>query len=299
LIDLGATAPFFLVILMTKLKKILFEQEDMVPKERGSMHVSKGDDERFWGNRGAGILLIAKDTGRLLLVLRSNEVNEPGTWGIPGGAIDDEDESEVSAAKREAHEEVGYRGPIEIHASYVFKAAKFRYFNFIGIVPKEFEPRLDWENDEAGWFSMDELPSPLHFGLKALLQNSAKQIASFTVSAQDLQEAFISDLDERELPSNESLWDKAKQLAMVKFGGVPTSKGYKWAKKWYHFKGGNWNEVKPKVREALIHEMNAISAGGASLVSSGQIAGSANAPIGSKARKKAKQKMWAEYKINK
>lgn len=272
---------------------MLFEQEEMVPKERGTSHVSKGEDERFWGNRGAGILLIAKDTGRLLLVLRSQEVNEPGTWGIPGGAIDDEDESEVSAAKREAHEEVGYRGNIEIHQSYIFKAAKFRYFNFIGIVPNEFTPRLDWENDEAEWFSLDELPSPLHFGLKALLQNAGKQIADLS-SNREINEAFLSDLDERELPSNESLWDKAKELAMVKFGGVPTSKGYKWAKKWYHYKGGQWNEMKPKKHEALIREMNAISAGGASLVSSGLIAGGS-----SKKNKKAKQKMWADYKVSK
>jgi hypothetical protein len=109
--------------------------------------------------------------------------------------------------------------------------------------------------------------------------------------SKDIKEAFISDLDERDLPSNDSLWDKAKELAMVKFGGVPTSKGYKWAKKWYHFKGGKWNEMKPKVAEAALSEMNAISAGGAGLASTGLVAGSAASPVGSKAKNKG---LWAE-----
>lgn len=289
---------------MSNLKKLLFEQEDMVPKERGPSHSSRGDDERFWGNRGAGVLLIAKDTGKILLVHRSEEVNEPGTWGVPGGAIDDEDESPVHAAKREAYEEVGYTGPIDIHKSYVFKAAKFRYFNFIGIVPTEFEPRLDWENDDAGWFSLDDLPSPLHYGVKALLQHASKQVAALAVSPRDINEAYLSDLDERELPSNENLWDKAKELAMVKFGGVPSAKGYKWAKKWFHFKGGKWVEKAPKTEayNAALNEMNAISAGGGALVSSGQVAGSSPAGAWSKKKnKEAKKMMWSEYgrEINK
>lgn len=152
-----------------------FEADDeshMVPGEQGEYHASHGDDDRFWGNRGAGILLIAQDTGRLMLVLRSAYVNEPGTWGIPGGKIDDEDESPSAAAKREAQEELGYSGRIKLTSAHVFKAGNFRFHNFIGLVPKEFEPSLDWENDDAEWYSIDELPSPLHFGLQSLLSNS-------------------------------------------------------------------------------------------------------------------------------
>lgn len=156
-----------------------FEDDDeshLVPDQEGDYHTSHGDDTRFWGNRGAGILLIAGDTGRLLLVFRSEYVNEPGTWGIPGGKIDDDDESPKVAAKREAREELGYSGAVDLRPAHVFKAGDFRFFNFIGVVPKEFRPTLDWENDDAEWFSIDDLPSPLHFGIQSLLSNSEGQI---------------------------------------------------------------------------------------------------------------------------
>lgn len=148
---------------------------DMGP--RGKYHMSRGEDERFWGNQGAGILLIAKDTGRLLLVLRSPEVNEPNTWGLPGGAIEDS-ENPSSAARREAREEVGFSGNLQLYPAYVFASKAFRYHNFVGVIDREFEPSLDWENSDAGWFDLKDLPSPLHFGVQALFQNSRDLISS-------------------------------------------------------------------------------------------------------------------------
>ena len=161
------------------LKEVENEDEShMVPDEgeQGVSHSSHGDDNRFWGNRGAGILLIAQETGRMLLVLRSANVNEPGTWGLPGGKIDNDEESPSVAAKREAHEELGFSGEMQLTAAHVFKAGNFKFHNFIGVVPKEFETTLDWENDDSGWFAPNELPSPLHFGIQSLLSNSKGQI---------------------------------------------------------------------------------------------------------------------------
>lgn len=164
---------------------------DMGP--RGKYHMSRGEDERFWGNQGAGILLIAKDTGRLLLVLRSPEVNEPNTWGLPGGAIDGR-ENPASAARREAREEVGYSGKLQLHPAYVFTSKTFKYHNFIGVVDQEFEPSLDWENSDADWFELDSLPSPLHFGVQALFQNSRDLISSIVEGAL-LREAIRATLE--------------------------------------------------------------------------------------------------------
>lgn len=170
------------------INELLTELEDedesgLVPPEKGDSHQTQGSDPRFWGNRGAGILLIAKDTGRLLLVHRSKYVNEPGTWGIPGGKIDDS-ESPIQAAKREAHEELGYSGTIDTIPAHVFKAGEFRFHNFVAIVPTEFNPTLDWENDAAEWFDIDHLPSPLHFGVQSLLTNS-KDVISGLLHPQD------------------------------------------------------------------------------------------------------------------
>ena len=67
-------------------------------------------DDVHWGaNGGAGLLLRYRPTEgdpRYLLVLRSRSVDEPATWGIPGGAIRD-GESPEAAACREMMEETG------------------------------------------------------------------------------------------------------------------------------------------------------------------------------------------------
>lgn len=126
----------------------------------------------FFGAQAAGCVLMAKSTGRLLLVLRSSGVLEPHTWGCLGGAFKNP-ETPVSAAKREAHEETGYDGPIQMVPLYVFKKDTFRYSNFLGIVPDEFEPDLGWEADQGIWVEPGNWPAPLHFGMQNLFADSA------------------------------------------------------------------------------------------------------------------------------
>jgi len=125
----------------------------------------------YWGNAGAGILLQAADTGRVMLVLRSGYVNEPFTWGLPGGRVD-EGEAPLPAALRELSEETGYDGPfLDIDLLHVYQDGAFRFFNYRAVVPEEIEPALDWESIDYGWFERDELPSPLHFGLQHLVDH--------------------------------------------------------------------------------------------------------------------------------
>lgn len=133
----------------------------------------------FWGKQGAGILLIAQDTGRVLLTLRSSYVKEPNTWGIPGGAMDEGETNPEEAARREAREELGFDGElIKLIPAYVFKIKNFEYHNYIGLVPTEFTPTLDWENSRALWFDIDKLPKRLHFGVKHLFKNARRMIKS-------------------------------------------------------------------------------------------------------------------------
>jgi len=126
---------------------------------------------------------VAKDTNHILLVLRSALVNEPGTWGLVGGKVD-EDEDVSSAVRRDTKEELGYAGNVKLIPSHVFKADAFEFYNFLGVIPEEFTPRLDWENDDFGWFDLQDLPSPLHFGVHSLLANSGEQIKDI-LSASD------------------------------------------------------------------------------------------------------------------
>ena len=126
----------------------------------------------FFGEQASGCILMAKSTGRIMLVLRSAKVDQPHTWGNVGGAHSSS-ERPVDAARREAHEETGYTGDIKMVPLYVFKKDTFRYSNFLGIVEDEFEPHLGWEADRAVWVDVGRWPNPLHFGVKALVNDQA------------------------------------------------------------------------------------------------------------------------------
>lgn len=144
--------------------------------------------EGFWGDRAAGILLMARDTGRWLVLLRSDWVNEPGTWGIAGGKLDDPEESPEEAARREATEELGGVDVQDLESAYVFTSPNgtFKYHNFLGVVPSEFKPDLgDGENVGFKWLTFDELKKlrNKHFGLSALLANSGEMIQKMSGDA--------------------------------------------------------------------------------------------------------------------
>jgi 8-oxo-dGTP pyrophosphatase MutT (NUDIX family) len=133
---------------------------------------------KFWGNAGAGGVFYCKSTKKFLLAFRSAHVNEPHTWGVWGGAIDD-DESPLQAVKREVQEETGYKGNYQIIPSFVYKKGDFQYHNFVIVVEKEFDPKLDWETEKFGWFALDEFPTPLHFGLKSLVSHLKDAVRTF------------------------------------------------------------------------------------------------------------------------
>lgn len=142
------------------------------------------NSEGFWGTEGAGALLVARGTGRVFLVLRSAKVRNPGTWGLPGGAMEKGESPKVAAA-RELMEETGYTGPLDLRPAHVFREGDFTYHNFVGLVEGEFEPGLNWESSDAGWFDLDALPGPLHFGVVEMLQSSRGIIQAAIEEAQD------------------------------------------------------------------------------------------------------------------
>jgi 8-oxo-dGTP pyrophosphatase MutT (NUDIX family) len=121
--------------------------------------------------QGAGCIILARNTGRILLGLRSEHVQEPGLWGTFGGTIDG-NEDRQRAVRREVVEECGYTGGMDVIPLYVFTKADFRYFNFLVVVESEFAPQLNWENSTAKWFTWGKFPRQLHFGLRALLADA-------------------------------------------------------------------------------------------------------------------------------
>lgn len=105
-----------------------------------------------WGNKGAGVLLVAP-SGRILLLKRSDAVNEPRVWGIPGGKIDNES-SPIATINNEVYEETGSKDiAISDKKPHIFKSpdVNFRYGTYLANVSSEFTPQLNFEHDDHIW----------------------------------------------------------------------------------------------------------------------------------------------------
>jgi 8-oxo-dGTP pyrophosphatase MutT (NUDIX family) len=132
----------------------------------------------FWGKAGAGSIIMARTTGKLLIQKRSASVEEPGTWGTWGGAIDQGLNPE-DAALREFEQETGKaRDDVrDVIPLYIFKhESGFKYYNFLFTVDDEFTPDLNWEVDGFEWIVYGHWPEPLHFGLEKLIQHDGSKI---------------------------------------------------------------------------------------------------------------------------
>ena len=123
----------------------------------------------FWGKEAGGVLVYCSTTNRYLILLRSDWVLEPNTWGIISGKLD-EGENVKQAVLREAEEETGHKLG-NLIPSFIFEKENFKFYNFVSIIDEEFVPKLNWENSDYKWVELNEMPENLHFGLKLLLEN--------------------------------------------------------------------------------------------------------------------------------
>lgn len=120
--------------------------------------------------QSVGILIVARDTNKILMLHR---VNYPsGTWSALAGGMED-GEDPIETVKREIGEEIGLNPDMvkDIKIVGISRAMGHPHYVMVGFVDREFKvPNLKTdENDKYGWFSVDNLPSPLHPGfLKSL-----------------------------------------------------------------------------------------------------------------------------------
>jgi len=126
-----------------------------------------------WGRAGSGFLFTTGDA--ILLLKRSPYVMEPGTWGIPGGAIPEirgRLMNPKASALKEVREEIGAVPKKRIIDKYVYSKRKFTYTTFIAKVSKQFKPKLNWEHSSYKWFFKQDLAGvKLHPGVRNLLRN--------------------------------------------------------------------------------------------------------------------------------
>lgn len=139
-----------------------------------------------WGSAGSGLLLTTGS--RVLLLLRSEEVADPGVWGIPGGAIPrdrrtGERMDPLVSAHREAEEELGTVVPrYEVMGRLVNRAPDgFVYVTIIGRVTEAqadaLDPPLNWESDDWLWATEEQLNRlDLHPGVAWVLSEAVDRV---------------------------------------------------------------------------------------------------------------------------
>lgn len=118
----------------------------------------------FTEPQSAGCVIVAEDTGRWCLQQRSDHVSDPGVWSTWGGGVE-LGETLEQCVRRELAEEGGYTGPLRLEPLSMSRD----YATFIAYVPHEFEPRINHESQDWCWCETDQLPEPLHVGLKQAL----------------------------------------------------------------------------------------------------------------------------------
>jgi hypothetical protein len=131
-----------------------------------------GSVEPVVGNgHAAGILFVAPDGDVLLLRRTSTDENWAGHWDMPGGN-GDEGETPEATATREAGEEIGSipsTGRKLLNSKITPRGKAFH--TFAQPTETKFAPVLSSEHTGFAWAPLDQLPRPLHPGIRQMLDN--------------------------------------------------------------------------------------------------------------------------------
>lgn len=98
------------------------------------------DDEDDDGPSVAGVILLAADTGRVLMLQRTfDDVDDParGKWEFPGGHIEPGDPSPLEGGKREWSEEIGHPVPSGARPMHEWTSPNGVYRGHVLVVPHE------------------------------------------------------------------------------------------------------------------------------------------------------------------
>jgi len=117
----------------------------------------------------AGCMILSVRSGRFLFSLRPDDVDEPGTWSLWGGKAEPGEVDPQDTALREAIEETGVSLKGDLQHLRRKEMSRFFYDTFLLTVPEEFEPVKTNESAGYKWVPLDDLPSPLHWGVTDLL----------------------------------------------------------------------------------------------------------------------------------
>lgn len=139
------------------------------PRDPGDAWVVAPTGEKYWGRYGAAGVLAVDARRGVLLQHRVGWSHFGGTWGIPGGALH-QDESALDGALREAQEEAGIPdGALHARFARVHDLRIWSYTTVVADVLAPFEPVIsDPESLALEWVPVDEVDQrPLHPGFAA------------------------------------------------------------------------------------------------------------------------------------
>jgi len=147
------------------------------PVERGERWTVCAVGHAHWGAHGAaGVLLRYAPTGGLpmcLLAQRSQSVDEPGCWGVPGGACRDDESPEVTA-RRELHEELVSAPEYRIAMIDVQDRGGWPFWMIVADVERRVAVSCGPQTEMAGWFTREQmLDLRLHRGLRRWMERHA------------------------------------------------------------------------------------------------------------------------------
>lgn len=208
-------------------------QYSMSDMDYKSFFNNEPPSRHYHGEKAAGCIFVAKDTGRILLAHRADDeslVEEPGTWGTWGGKVDG-DETPRQAVEREVEEETGHSGITKISLLYVYKDGSFEYHNFLVIVPFEFTPQLNWENDSSAWVEYGQWPEPMHFGLEALIRHAGPKIKRVIEALKTKKKNLFKEMDSppSQIQSTHAFSDEfINYIKSVENGGKVGYKSGRW-----------------------------------------------------------------------
>jgi ADP-ribose pyrophosphatase len=116
---------------------------------------------------GSAVMMAVDDRKRILLVRQYRMPARKKLWELPAGKLDP-GESALKAAKRELHEETGYRAKnwqklVSFYPSPGYVGEKMTIFLATDLTPGEAQP-MDDERIETRWFTSQEIEEGIRSG---------------------------------------------------------------------------------------------------------------------------------------
>ena len=129
---------------------------------------------------GAGVFLIDKKSGKILLCQRSKDSSFPMYWAVFGGTFENKDVTPKKTAKREFWEETDVKSKFKISKEpfYVNSNRFIDFYTYLGISNGQPEIRINEESLSYGWFHLNQLPENLIPGLKEMVEDKMPEIKS-------------------------------------------------------------------------------------------------------------------------